>query len=210
MTHFSTTAGSDFAAGRGRFAPLGTYGSRLLAALVITTLLGVPAFGKSRARIVVSAQGDRYHMALSMVLKTPLRRVWHILSDYAAIKRLNPDVIRSEVIHHDGQTLLRMRIKSCVLFICFPVTQTEAMTRHKPFEIKGTIIPALSSFRGGFSRWRLSPVKGGTRVSFKAVLTPSFYIPPILDSWLIKRKLRTEMRTTARHLVAWATRSHKG
>ncbi len=149
-------------------------------------------------------------MGLTLVLKTPIDRAWHILTDYAAIKRLNPDVQRSEVIRHDGQTLLRMYIKSCVLFICFPVTQTEAMTSHKPFEIKGTIIPVLSSFRGGFSRWRLSPTKGGTRVSFKAVLTPSFYIPPILDSWLIKSKLKTEMRTTARHLVAWAKRSHKG
>lgn len=148
-------------------------------------------------------------MALSLVLKTPIDRAWQILTDYAAIKRLNPDVQRSAVIHHDGQTLLRMHIKSCVLFMCFPVTQTEAMTSHKPSEITGRIIPVLSSFRAGFSRWRLMPVKGGTRVSFKARLTPSFYIPPILDSWLIKRKLTTEMQTTARHLEAWAEKRPK-
>ncbi len=210
MTRSFTTAGNAFAAGRARGAPPRTRGPALLAALVISALLATPALGKTVPRIVVSTEGGSYRMGLTLVLKTPIDRAWHILTDYAAIKRLNPDVQRSEVIRHDGQTLLRMYIKSCVLFICFPVTQTEAMTSHKPFEIKGTIIPVLSSFRGGFSRWRLSPTKGGTRVSFKAVLTPSFYIPPILDSWLIKSKLKTEMRTTARHLVAWAKRSHKG
>ena len=208
-TSFFATARTDFAAGRARRVAIRTQGLALLTTLFVAACLSTPAFGKTTTRIVVSTEGGSYHMALSLVLKVPIDRAWHILTNYAAIKRLNPDVQRSEVIHHDGQTLLRMHIKSCVLFMCFPVTQTEAMTSHKPFEITGTIIPMLSSFRAGFSRWRLYSVQGGTRVSFKAALTPSFYIPPILDSWLIKRKLRTEMQTTARHLAAWVKRSRK-
>ncbi|MHB8254035.1 MAG: SRPBCC family protein, partial [Acidiferrobacter sp.] len=139
-----------------------------------------------------------------LVLDVPLKRIWTILTDYPQIKRLNPSVQQSRVIRRDGLTLLRMRIRSCVLFICFPVTQTESMTTRRFVEIRGVIIPTLSSFRSGVSRWRLAPVKRGTRITFQAVLVPSFYIPPILDSWIIKRKLTAEMRATADHLATWA------
>lgn len=142
-------------------------------------------------------------MQLQLRLKAPIGRVYAALSDYSAIQRLNPAVKRSELIHHGALTLLRMHIKSCVLFICFPVTQTESMSAHKPTSIQGTIIPALSSFRSGFSRWDLRTTKGGTNARFQAVLVPSFYIPPFLGTWIIKKKLRTEMRTTAAHLKAW-------
>lgn len=153
--------------------------------------------------IHVSVRGGAYRMYLQLHLKAPIARVYAALTDYSAIQRLNPAVKRSELIQHNGLTLLRMHIKSCVLFICFPVTQTEAMSAHKPTSIRGTIIPALSSFKSGFSRWRLRTDKKGTEADFRAVLVPSFYIPPFLDAWIIKNKLRTEMRTTAAHLKTW-------
>lgn len=154
-------------------------------------------------QIQVSVRGGAYRMHLQLTLKAPIDRVYAALTDYSAIKRLNPAVKRSELIQHDGQTLLRMHIKSCVLFMCFPVTQTESMSADKPASIRGTIIPALSSFKSGFSRWRLRPDKGGTDADFTATLVPSFYIPPILGTWIIKNKLRAEMHATATHLSAW-------
>ncbi|MHB1512103.1 MAG: SRPBCC family protein [Acidiferrobacter sp.] len=142
-------------------------------------------------------------MSLDLVLHAPLSRVWHVITDYADIKRLNPAVKSSAVIRRDGITLLRMRIKSCVLFICFPITQTESMTSDGHLWVQGVIVPQLSSFRSGVSRWQLRAVEGGTEAHFSASLTPSFYIPPVIGPWMVRRKLRAEMRATASHLRAW-------
>lgn len=163
----------------------------------------MPADTHVRPKIAVSVRGDHYHMSLDLVLRAPLHRVWHVIADYADIKRLNPAVKSSTVIRRDGITLLRMHIKSCVLFICFPVTQTEAMTTDGRDWVRGVIVPRLSSFRSGDSRWRLRAVPGGTEAHFTASLTPSFYIPPVIGPWMVRRKLRAEMRETASRLKAW-------
>ncbi|WP_287800472.1 SRPBCC family protein [Acidiphilium sp.] len=148
--------------------------------------------------------GDgRYRMGLELVVRAPVRRVWHIITDYTAIKRLNPAVRGSMVISRDGLTLVRMRIRSCILFICFPITQTESMTTDGDTSVRGVIVPQLSSFRSGYSQWRLRPVAGGTEARFTASLAPSFYIPPLIGPWLIRLKLRDEMRATAARLRAW-------
>lgn len=171
---------------------------------MIFGLLATPAAALTPPKIMVSVSGDSYHMSLKLTLKAPLKRVWNILTDYARIKRLNPNVSQSKLIYRDGQTLLRIRTKSCVLFICFPITQTESLTTSPFTEIQGVVIPRLSSFRSGVSRWRLYPIKGGTRVDFDAVRVPAFYVPPVLGSWIIIRKLTAEMRETAKRLTALA------
>ncbi|WP_297363761.1 SRPBCC family protein [Acidiferrobacter sp.] len=165
--------------------------------------MSIPAWAGQPMRIGVSAQGDRFHMSLDLMLRAPLRRVWHVITDYTDIERLNPAVKRAAVIRRNGLTLLRMHITSCVLFICFPVTQTEAMTTRGRRSVRGIIIPQLSSFRSGYSQWRLQAVTGGTEARFSATLTPSFFIPPLIGPWMIRRKLRDEMRKTASHLTTW-------
>ena len=163
----------------------------------------MPAWAGWPTKIAVSAHGDHFRMSLDMMLRAPVRRVWQVITDYADIKRLNPAVKRATVIRRDGLTLLRMHIRSCVLFICFPVTQTEAMTASGHVWVRGVIIPQLSSFRSGYSQWRLQAVAGGTKARFEAALTPSFYIPPLIGPWMIRRKLHDEMRKTASRLRAW-------
>lgn len=196
MPHSSRTAASASKAGRARLK------SGLLLAL-LTAGLPWPVGAHEPPKIVVSARGGHYRMSLDLVLHAPVSRVWHVITDYADIKRLNPAVKSSAVIRRDGVTLLRMRIKSCVLFICFPITQTESMTTDGHHGVRGVIVPQLSSFRSGVSRWQLRAVAGGTEAHFSASLTPSFYIPPVIGPWMVRRKLRAEMRATASHLKAW-------
>ena len=163
----------------------------------------MPAWAGRPPKITVATHGDRFHMGLDMRLRAPIRRVWQVITDYTDIERLNPAVKRATVIRRAGLTLLRMHITSCVLFICFPVTQTEAMTTRGHQWVRGVIIPQLSSFRSGYSQWRLRAVAGGTEARFEATLTPSFYIPPLIGPWMIRRKLRDEMDKTAAHLTTW-------
>ncbi len=165
--------------------------------------MSLPAWAGRPPKITVSTHGERFHMSLDMRLRAPIRRVWQAITDYTDIKRLNPAVKRATVIRHEGLTLLRMHITSCVLFICFPVTQTEAMTTRGHQWVRGVIIPQLSSFRSGYSQWHLRAVAGGTEARFRATLTPSFYIPPLIGPWMIRRKLRDEMKKTAAHLTTW-------
>ncbi len=158
---------------------------------------------KTPIHVRVSQHGTSFTMHLRMILKAPRARVWHVLTDYREIGKLNPAVKRARVTRKAGVTLLRMHIKSCVLFLCFPVNQAETMTTRPRRVIEGTIVARLSSFRSGFARWTLTPVAGGTQADFVSTLTPRFYIPPILGPWLLRAKIGSEMRRTARHLATW-------
>ncbi len=194
------------AMGPGRRSATGLCATAIWPAALLAALLGARAahaHSQAAPRITVSAHAGSYGMDLRLFLPAPRARVWRVLTDFTDIKRLNPAVKQAKVMRRDGQTLLQMHIKSCVLFICFPVTQTERMTLRGHRVIRGVIVPQLSSFRAGGSSWHLRTVTGGTEAHFRAALTPSFYIPPFLGPWMIRRKLRHEMRETAAHLSAW-------
>lgn len=183
-----------------------------ISAVVTAFLISVPAVAGLNPRIHVQVHAHSYDMTLTFVVHAPRKRLWHILTDYARLKRLNPDVQSVRVLNDPASPLpvVETRVRSCVLWICFHVRQTETVDAIPDKEIDGLIIPKLSTFKAGLSRWRLWAVPGGTRLQFRSLLVPSFYVPPIIGPWLIREKIHREMRITAQNVnaLALAKRRH--
>jgi hypothetical protein len=49
-----------------------------------------------------------------------------------------------------------------------------------------------SDFKHGHTLWRVRPIGGGTRVTISADMQPDFWIPPIIGTYLFKKKLLKE------------------
>ncbi|MHB1566095.1 MAG: SRPBCC family protein [Acidiferrobacter sp.] len=158
----------------------------------------------------VHVRGDVYQVTATFTVHASVQRVFGILTDYRQTRRLNPDVVNSRVVGTPtpGHTRVRLRIRSCLLFFCFHVHQTEDMTAVTDRSIHGVIVPQLSSFRSGYADWRLQPQGAHhTKLAFVTAIVPRFYIPPFIGPWLLRRKLSDEIRTTARRLTALAQSS---
>lgn len=158
----------------------------------------------------VHVHGDVYRVTATLTVHASVQRVFGILTDYRQTRRLNPDVVNSRVVGAPtaGHTLVRLRIRSCLLFFCFHLHQTEEMTAVTDRSIHGVIVPQLSSFRSGYADWRLQPQGAhDTRLAFATAIVPRFYIPPFIGPWLLRRKLSHEIRITARRLAALAQSS---
>lgn len=160
---------------------------------------------------MVHIQGDTYQVTATFTVPAPVARTFRILTDYRQIRRLNADIISSRVVSGPGggPTLVRLRIRSCVLFVCFHVRQAEDMTAIPDRSIRGVIVPRLSSFRAGYARWWLRPQgRHHTRLVFVTTLVPRFYIPPLIGPWLLRLKLREEIRATVQRLTTLAAAAH--
>ncbi|MDA8390071.1 MAG: SRPBCC family protein [Gammaproteobacteria bacterium] len=151
-----------------------------------------------------------YHVSAEWLVHAPVSRVFAALTDYRHLGRLNPEVRKSRILGFPapGHTLVQMVIRSCILFICFHVRQTDDMTAIPDREIDGRIVPRLSNLRYGYARWRLAAQGDATRIHFTSAVEPDFFIPPLIGPFLLRGKLRHEIRVTLRGLNACVQDPH--
>lgn len=82
-------------------------------------------------------------------------------------------------------------MQACFLLFCVNPSIEQEITRSDDFTLVTRIDPARSDFDYGRSVWQLAKVGGGnTRVLLHAVMVPSFWVPPVIGPWVLKRKLR--------------------
>jgi hypothetical protein len=60
--------------------------------------------------------------------------------------------------------------------------------------------PGMSDFEHGEETWQIRAEGRGTRLHYRASLTPSFFIPPYIGPWLLKSRLREELTVISNRL----------
>jgi hypothetical protein len=66
-------------------------------------------------------------------------------------------------------------------------------------------LPERSDFSVYATRWRVIEAEGKTRLAFEASMQPDFWIPPLIGTWAVERKLRLtalEMGQVVEYLYA--------
>jgi hypothetical protein len=59
-------------------------------------------------------------------------------------------------------------------------------------DIYAVIVPQLSNVRSGTSHWQILPRGTSTRINYKMTLDPGFFIPPLIGSYIVEKKLKEE------------------
>jgi hypothetical protein len=148
----------------------------------------------------ISFAGNAYHYEFTVEIQAPLEAVRGVVTDYGNLKRINDDVIKSEILQHydDRRLKRRLWLKHCVLVLCFDLYFVEDVEICEDGVITTTIIPAESNFRRGYSNWRVEMVSAAvTRISVEAEQEPEFWIPPVIGPLVFKRAFVKEVRETA-------------
>jgi len=146
----------------------------------------------------VEQEDGRYSLDLVMRIDSDPAVVYELVTDYAGLARISDTIVESDVITAADADGIRRRLvtQTCVWFFCFKATMVEDVRETDDRAILTSMVPALSDYHYGTSRWQVSTAGVGTRIHFTTTLEPDFWVPPLIGPWLMKQKMRAEAERT--------------
>ena len=148
-----------------------------------------------------------YQIKVVALIKAPARYVREVLTDYTHIYRLNPSIIESEVLKHhdDGTVSVRTKVIGCAAYFCEELERVEKVRELPSGDLQAEIIPELSQFKSGQSRWSITSQGDHCKVSYQSDMEPGIFIPPVVGRFLIKKSIREEMQISFANLEKIST-----
>jgi hypothetical protein len=174
----------------------------LLFSTLLFSMLVFPARAGDILSSDVTLEAGQYAVTIEAAINAPLNVVYHSITDYNNLATINPSIEESRVLLVMSPDRHRVRsvIKVCILVFCKRVVQVQDVTRVDARTVDAVTLPGDSDFRYGVARWQLTPAGEATRLHFTQEFIPDFWVPPIIGTWLIQRKLLQEVTETAMYI----------
>lgn len=133
----------------------------------------------------------RYQLDLVVTVNAPAARVHEVLRDYAAYPSLDSRILEARVVEHrePGAVVIYTRLRACFGWFCRNVKRTELVTEQGDTMI-ATVIPESSDVSYGDTRTEVTTDGALTRIRYRTVLSPNFWIPPVIGRHLMLNTLR--------------------
>ena len=143
--------------------------------------------------VEVSRDSSRYHLVADTHLDAPPDAIYHVLLDFDHNNYQRISEIYKESSYlppdSDGTPLVYTRVEGCLLFFCRSMRRVERLEVVTPNLIRSTAVPERSDFKFSTSEWTLEPEGTGTKVTYRMDMEPSFWLPPFVGPWFLKRTL---------------------
>jgi hypothetical protein len=144
--------------------------------------------------VEVSRDSGRYHLAAETHLAAPPEAIREVLLDFDHDRYQRISEIYKESGYltpdSDGTPIAYTRVEGCLLFFCRSLRRTERIEVATPNLIRTAALPDRSDFKYAVSEWHLDPEGGGTKLTYWMDLEPSFWLPPFVGPWFLKRTLQ--------------------
>lgn len=147
-------------------------------------------------------QDKQYHLRSASIINAPPKLIIDTLLDYSHFYRLSGGIKETRYLDPDpdGTPVAFTLVESCVLFFCKQIKKTERIVFASHSEIVLEADPVRSDFKFMYSRWSTRIEDGQTILSYDMDMEPDFWIPPLIGTWAIKRKLHDSAMNMARRL----------
>lgn len=161
---------------------------------ILTLVVSLGAVSASAVEILDASVAKRdgiYYVAGSSVVHAPAEFIFDTLIDFDNFHKIAGGITETRFVDGDvpGERLGYTRIESCVLFFCRSAEKLERIESAPHREIRTRAIPEASDFELNNARWTLVPEGEATRLTYEAEFRPKFWLPPLISTWAIKRKL---------------------
>lgn len=156
--------------------------------------------------INLTEEDDIYQLRSASIIDAPPDLIIKTLLDYNNFHRLSGGIKETRYLDPDpdGTPVGYTLVESCILFMCKQIKKTERVTLAAQNEIVLDVDPSRSDFRLMHSRWSVKPKGGKTVLTFDMEMTPDFWVPPLIGTWAIKRKLENTAMNMARRMEKMA------
>ncbi len=137
-------------------------------------------------------KGQRYTLRSESYIDVPPQGVFNVLSDYDGLHRISSLIVESRDLGAgpDGEHLVFTNNSGCLAFFCKSVKKVERLEVQPPNEIVTIVVPERSEVSYSRSRWVLEREGRGTHLSYSVDTEISFWVPPMIGNYLLRRWLR--------------------
>lgn len=174
--------------------------------------IAIPAGAAQVSSVQVSREGSHFLIDMHIAIDEPPPAVFRALQDYAAMARYNPDLraVRIEKTAFPDRVRLFTTIHTCVLVFCKTMHQEQIVTATASAD-GGALHAELvaGDFRGGHGLWVVRPCptdRSESCLDVRIELVPGFWVPPVIGSWVVRRKMAEEAHRTSAGLELTARR----
>lgn len=159
---------------------------------LVLAALSAGSFAAELREIEVTHEKGVYRLNSVTWLDAPIAGVFDVLTDYDQFERVSSVYDEARYLEREDDAAPRVftRVKGCVLFFCQTIDRTETLTNHGLNCLRAVTDPAVSDFDQAEARWVLRELDEGTEVTYSIVMEPSFFIPPLVGPYVLKRRLK--------------------
>ncbi len=167
--------------------------TRLLPVALATLFLQSAAAAELRD-INVGYDGEVYTVDSVVWFDAPQHAVYEVFADWDLSPQFSSAVVEARNIAagEDGRRGYFVKNRGCFLFYCRSVERRGTVEATPVTELTAKANPAVSDFELSEERWTFHSEGDGTRVNYSLRMTPSFWVPPFIGPFVIKRKLRED------------------
>jgi len=135
----------------------------------------------------------RYSVFFDALLDAPHESIYAIIADPARWPQLSKIVTASEVVGElpGDRRKVSVTFQDCILIFCQTIHKHEALRTSPNGNINTLAIPEQSDFSYAHEHWQISAEDQHTRILYRAEMTPSFYVPPLVGAYILKAKIRS-------------------
>jgi hypothetical protein len=141
----------------------------------------------------VSRNRDRYRVVADTHLDASPAAIYKVLLDFDGDRYQRISDIYKESSYlpadRDGTPLVYTRVEGCLLRFCRSMRRVERLEVVTPQFIRSRAVPERSDFKYTLSEWTFTAEGSGTRVTYMMEMEPSFWLPPFVGPWFLKRTL---------------------
>ncbi len=132
-----------------------------------------------------------YRLVSDAYIDAPREAIFAVLTDYERFGRISSAYTNYGFMEPaaDGVPIVYTTMKGCVWFFCLSMRRVERMETRSPGFIRTDTLPEQSDFKSSVSEWTLTPEAGGTKMTYRLMMEPDFWIPPLIGPWVLKQRL---------------------
>ena len=173
----------------------------------VTTFISHRTYAAEMLHMEFWKQDNQYHLRSASIIDAPPKLIIDTLLDYSHFYRLSAGIKETRYLDPDpdGTPVAFTLVESCVLFFCKQIKKTERILFASHSEIVLEADPLRSDFKFMYSRWSTRIEDGQTILSYDMDMEPDFWIPPLIGTWAIKRKLYNSAMNMARRMEKMAS-----
>ena len=156
--------------------------------------------------IEVWKEGDRYHLISESLIGASQDALYTVLIDYEQFKHFTSAIVASNNVEarEDGRPRFFTRMQGCVLLYCHTFIRRGYLLLTPKHDIVAVTEPEESDFDFSREQWQLSSEGEDTLMIYQFEMEPSFWLPPFIGPYYLKRVLRSGSIRTIQRIEAIA------